>query len=68
MCAPRMLAAVLLRILALPAVVAAAALQPHDERQQRLGRGPVGVMHEERPAEPLGDRRKLRAMRLERSR
>ena len=28
------------------------ALQAHDERQQRLRRGPVGVMHQERPAEP----------------
>ena len=37
--------------LRLPAVVAGHALQPHDERQQRLGRRPVGVMHQERPAD-----------------
>ena len=40
--------------LGLPAIVAGQALQPHGERQQRLGRRPVGVMHQERPADPAG--------------
>ena len=50
---------------ALPAVIAVTALKPHDERQQRLGGGTVGVVHEERPAEPLGNLGELGAVRLE---
>ena len=49
----------MLRVLPLPAVIAAAALQTHNERQHGLGGGAVGVMHEERPAQPLGNRGNL---------
>ena len=49
----------------LPAIVAGQALQAHGERQQRLGRRPVGVMHQERPADPACRSGDLGAMRGE---
>ncbi len=49
----------------LPAVAAGFAFEAHDQRQQRLRRGPVGVVDEERPAEPRGECCDLLAMRVE---